>query len=180
MKGMITARYVPLLQDSVNHRFRATPPFSQTIRRFTNNVSDMKKLAARDYEDMLQVTSLPFHDPQQTHCRCITPYHNHPHRHLAVMRPTPHCPASSCLALSPPLTLSSPLAPHLAISLRHHLAVPSHHISPCPIAVRCWPYPPPMDQCSIPVFEDLLDGHHNKRLIKLLYRTAEWHGFAKL
>jgi hypothetical protein len=31
------------------------PPFGQTIRRFTNNVSEMKKLAARDFEDMLQV-----------------------------------------------------------------------------------------------------------------------------
>ncbi len=31
------------------------PPFSPAIRRFTNNVSEMKKLAARDFEDMLQV-----------------------------------------------------------------------------------------------------------------------------
>ena len=37
------------------HRFRDIPAFSQTIHRFTNNVSEMKKLAARDYEDMLQV-----------------------------------------------------------------------------------------------------------------------------
>jgi len=37
-----------------------------------------------------------------------------------------------------------------------------------------------MLQCSIPAFEDLLDGHHNKRVMKLLYHTAEWHGFAKL
>lgn len=36
-------------------RFRDTPQFSQTIHRFTNNVSKMKKLAARDYEDILQV-----------------------------------------------------------------------------------------------------------------------------
>jgi hypothetical protein len=35
-------------------------------------------------------------------------------------------------------------------------------------------------QCSIPAFEDLLDEPHNKRLMKLLYRTAEWHAFAKL
>jgi len=39
------------------HRFRNTPPFSQAIRKFTNNVSELKKLAARDYEDLLQVTS---------------------------------------------------------------------------------------------------------------------------
>ncbi|CAA7270389.1 unnamed protein product [Cyclocybe aegerita] len=34
-------------------------------------------------------------------------------------------------------------------------------------------------QCSIPAFEGLLDEPHNSRLMKLLYRTAEWHGFAK-
>jgi len=31
------------------------PSFSQAIRKFTNNVSEMKKLAARDFEDLLQV-----------------------------------------------------------------------------------------------------------------------------
>lgn len=35
------------------------PPFGQTIRRFSNNVSEMKKLAARDFEDMLQVRLFP-------------------------------------------------------------------------------------------------------------------------
>ncbi|OCH83664.1 hypothetical protein OBBRIDRAFT_872907, partial [Obba rivulosa] len=36
-------------------RFRAVPTFgSSTIRRFCNNVSAMKKLAGRDFEDMLQ------------------------------------------------------------------------------------------------------------------------------
>jgi hypothetical protein len=34
-------------------------------------------------------------------------------------------------------------------------------------------------QCSIPMFEDLLDEPHNNRLMKLLYRTAEWHALAK-
>jgi hypothetical protein len=32
------------------------PQFKE-IRRFANNVSEMKKLAARDYEDVLQVSS---------------------------------------------------------------------------------------------------------------------------
>jgi hypothetical protein len=41
----------------ISNRFRKTPPFSQAIRKFTNNVSELKKLAARDYEDLLQVTS---------------------------------------------------------------------------------------------------------------------------
>src|SRR5216683_3967435 len=35
-------------------------------------------------------------------------------------------------------------------------------------------------QCSIPIFEDLLDEPHNKPLMKLLYQTAEWHALAKL
>ena len=37
-------------------RFRLVPTFGRdTIRRFSNNTSAMKKLAARDWEDMLQV-----------------------------------------------------------------------------------------------------------------------------
>jgi hypothetical protein len=36
-------------------RYRQTPQFSRAIRKFTNNVSEMKKLAARDFEDLLQV-----------------------------------------------------------------------------------------------------------------------------
>jgi len=35
-------------------------------------------------------------------------------------------------------------------------------------------------QCSIPIFEDLLDEPHNKCVMKLLYQTAEWHALAKL
>ncbi|KAH9955650.1 hypothetical protein BC827DRAFT_1320420 [Russula dissimulans] len=38
----------------LDERYRQIPPFGQTIRRFTNNVSEMKQLAARDYEDLLQ------------------------------------------------------------------------------------------------------------------------------
>jgi hypothetical protein len=76
------------LIDLIYRRYRQTPSFSHAvIRRFTNNVSELKKLAARDYEDILQ--------------------------------------------------------------------------------------------CSIPAFEDLLDEPHNKQLMKLLYRTAEWHALAK-
>jgi hypothetical protein len=37
-------------------RFRQIPTFGRdTIRRFSNNASAMKKLAARDFEDLLQV-----------------------------------------------------------------------------------------------------------------------------
>ncbi len=40
-------------------RFRLVPPFGRsTIRRITRNVSEMKQLAARDFEDILQVMSV--------------------------------------------------------------------------------------------------------------------------
>ena len=40
---------------NAQNRFRQISTFGQfTIRRFHNNVSEMKKLAARDFEDILQ------------------------------------------------------------------------------------------------------------------------------
>lgn len=38
-------------------RFRETAPFGSTIRRFAHNVSELKKLAARDFEDILIVSA---------------------------------------------------------------------------------------------------------------------------
>ena len=35
-------------------------------------------------------------------------------------------------------------------------------------------------QCSIPVFEGLLPEPHNKQLMTVLFRLAEWHALAKL
>ena len=44
------------MQIDISDRFRQIPTFGRfTIRRFHNNVSEMKKLAARDFEDILQV-----------------------------------------------------------------------------------------------------------------------------
>ncbi|KAJ3887325.1 hypothetical protein GG344DRAFT_80858, partial [Lentinula edodes] len=41
--------------EELNHRFRQMPTFGfDTIRTFANNASEMKKLAARDFEDLLQ------------------------------------------------------------------------------------------------------------------------------
>ena len=38
-------------------RFRSVPTFGRdSIRKFTNNVSELKKLGARDYENLLQVS----------------------------------------------------------------------------------------------------------------------------
>jgi hypothetical protein len=35
-------------------------------------------------------------------------------------------------------------------------------------------------QCAIPVFAGLFPGEHDKRVMTLLFRMAEWHSFAKL
>jgi hypothetical protein len=61
----------------ISNRFRKMPPFSQAIRKFTNNVSELKKLAARDYEDLLQVTLFPL----MLH-NILTPSISVPSRHL--------------------------------------------------------------------------------------------------
>ena len=48
------------VQD-LNKRYRQVPPFGNgTIRRFTGNASAMRKLNARDFEDLLQVW-IPWH-----------------------------------------------------------------------------------------------------------------------
>ena len=87
------------------NRFHQVSQFGETICQFSNNVSEMKKLAACDYEDLLQVRTFPL------------------------------------------------------VKLRDALTSP---------------------QCSIPAFEGLLKEPHNRRLMKLLFWTAEWHSFAKL
>ncbi|KAK7042827.1 GLOBIN domain-containing protein [Favolaschia claudopus] len=47
--------YNPVSVEKLNERFRKIPTFGRsTIRRFHTNVSDMKKPAARDFEDILQ------------------------------------------------------------------------------------------------------------------------------
>ena len=46
--------------DIVPQRYRQIPTFgSGTIRAFSQNSSEMKKLAARDFEDLLQVLQHP-------------------------------------------------------------------------------------------------------------------------
>jgi hypothetical protein len=57
---ILNSRYAPfscLLFYILTHsRYRQIPTFGRdTIRRFDANVSAMKKLAARDWEDLLQV-----------------------------------------------------------------------------------------------------------------------------
>lgn len=44
------------LSDYYHSSYRKMPTFGRdTIRKFNNNASGMKKLAARDFEDLLQV-----------------------------------------------------------------------------------------------------------------------------
>ena len=45
------------------YRYRQIPTFgSGTIRKFSQNSSEMRKLAARDFEDLLQVGGSLFHE----------------------------------------------------------------------------------------------------------------------
>jgi len=51
--------YVPWYEpDNLTFSYRTIPAFGTTIRRFAHNVSAMKKMAARDFEDLLQVRGL--------------------------------------------------------------------------------------------------------------------------
>ncbi|KJA21107.1 hypothetical protein HYPSUDRAFT_141225, partial [Hypholoma sublateritium FD-334 SS-4] len=53
---------VPGAIDELNRRYRKMPTFGRdSIRRFSNNVSELKKLGARDYENLLQC-SIPAFD----------------------------------------------------------------------------------------------------------------------
>ncbi|KAJ3797838.1 hypothetical protein GGU11DRAFT_816262 [Lentinula aff. detonsa] len=88
IRMLYAAPHGPRLVAELDRRFRQVPAFGTTIRRFLGNPSEMKKLAARNFEDLLQ--------------------------------------------------------------------------------------------CAIPVFEGLFEDEHNDRLLKLLYRLAEWHALAKL
>ena len=67
MQGITTGNALVLLvyvdPRLIVYRFHQIPPFSQaTIHRFMNNVSQMKKLAAHDFEDLLQCSIPAFED----------------------------------------------------------------------------------------------------------------------
>lgn len=50
-----------LSQASHPFRYRSTPTFGRdTIRRFSANSSEMKKMAARNFEDLLQVSEFRY------------------------------------------------------------------------------------------------------------------------
>jgi hypothetical protein len=82
------------LADWLLTRFRLVPTFGRsTIRRFSTNASEMKKLAARNYEDLLQVrlaSSMPALGPPNRFISVPYPfstacYLNH------ITKPSPHC-----------------------------------------------------------------------------------------
>ncbi|KAJ3771938.1 hypothetical protein FB446DRAFT_789170 [Lentinula raphanica] len=50
----------------LDRRFHQVPAFGTTIRRFSGNASEMKKLAARDFEDLLQAS-------RSFNCSCAIP-----------------------------------------------------------------------------------------------------------
>ncbi|KAJ6556218.1 hypothetical protein B0H19DRAFT_1152200, partial [Mycena capillaripes] len=56
------------LVGKLDERFRKIPTFGRsTIRRFHANVSEMKKMAARDFEDILQVRTISLHYSNNIH-----------------------------------------------------------------------------------------------------------------
>ncbi|KAK6985044.1 GLOBIN domain-containing protein [Favolaschia claudopus] len=61
----------PLAVEKMDERFRKVPTFGKSIRQFRNNVSDMKQMAARDFEDILQCCLAVFEglvpEPHNTH-----------------------------------------------------------------------------------------------------------------
>jgi len=62
----LNSRYIQPLPNIIYllkpYRYRQIPTFGRdTIRKFANNASGMKKLAARDFEDLLQVLELTLH-----------------------------------------------------------------------------------------------------------------------
>jgi hypothetical protein len=57
MKGNLLSGKTYVLPNIAIYRYRTIPSFSRvTFRKITNNPSALKKLAARDYEDLLQVS----------------------------------------------------------------------------------------------------------------------------
>ena len=53
------AKVGDILVNELDRRYRMVPTFGgDTIRKFSSNTSEMKRMAARDFEDALQVKSM--------------------------------------------------------------------------------------------------------------------------
>jgi len=56
---MVSMKYLYILPSLISTRYRQVPTFGQdTIRRFQENCSEVKKMTAQDFEDLLQVRLL--------------------------------------------------------------------------------------------------------------------------
>ncbi|KAF8512575.1 hypothetical protein JB92DRAFT_3169848 [Gautieria morchelliformis] len=76
----------------LNKRFHAVPTFGHdTIGCFSNNVSEMKKLAARDFEHILQVNSAVHYAPEATK-PCMTQSLVSTVHFSHIRRPVPRTP----------------------------------------------------------------------------------------
>jgi hypothetical protein len=70
MQSKSSTKGNPILHTSriqliVKYRYRQIPTFGRdTIRKFCTNVSEMKKLAGRDFEDLLQVSIVAVCKPE--------------------------------------------------------------------------------------------------------------------
>ena len=59
------------LVSELDHRYRMVPTFGgDIIRKFTSNTSEMKRMAARDFEDVLQVSPHPIFPAFEFLSRC--------------------------------------------------------------------------------------------------------------
>lgn len=76
LADILNMRYVQIFAETIfSHSqdgFRRVPAFGRfTVQRFHNNISEMKKLAACDFEDILQVNFIYFlnaHSPCRPNC----------------------------------------------------------------------------------------------------------------
>ncbi|KAG2004882.1 hypothetical protein CC2G_007810 [Coprinopsis cinerea AmutBmut pab1-1] len=67
--------YDPAKLQQLNDNYRAVPTYGRnTIRRFPKRVSDMRKLAGRDYEDIIQLPVSTAFFPKSTILWCWTFY----------------------------------------------------------------------------------------------------------
>lgn len=103
-----------------------------------------------------------------------------PRRNYQLPRRFRDIPPDPSPCVPDPLVENPPTRlPRILLVVRDHLVTTANAFG----ILRDYPRRPTRDPdaaLSIPSFEGLLEGAHNRRLMKLLYRTAEWHGLAKM
>ncbi|KAG9085029.1 hypothetical protein FRC07_013478, partial [Ceratobasidium sp. 392] len=94
-----------------NQRFRRVPAFGSIIRMFANDVADMGRIAARDYEDILQCCMPVFDGLLPEVC-------NEPAQRLIFIFAEWHGLAKLCLHLDETLKIFKDLTINLGVALR--------------------------------------------------------------